>query len=259
MISKETPPKSEKIRVFCIIDGNIQEGSTIVQPTLQTNDDTADQALDIWVFLRIEFFGLKKLVSFGYYKNNHVQVGSSQIRVGSNFIRNNQTIRFNSGNRGFPATVVNRLFLRGPRHSMYFWDLTLTRMASRTRTAGTVLRIFSSSTTSARLLVTFLFQLQRAFGQKHREQEADQQKTKLNTPKFIGERHYKPISRPEVLTRIALTACRKETCGRLPKHPHTRADNTGRDQTHPLRPNRAIIRKERPPRLATHHRPTPRN
>ena len=39
-------------------------------------------------------------------------------------------------NRGFPATVVNRLFPRGSRHSTYSWDLTLARVANTSRTCG---------------------------------------------------------------------------------------------------------------------------
>ena len=40
------------------------------------------------------------------------------------------------GNRGFPATVVNRLFPRSPRHSTYSWDLTLARVTNASRTCG---------------------------------------------------------------------------------------------------------------------------
>ncbi|CAN7014223.1 unnamed protein product, partial [Brassica oleracea var. botrytis] len=47
-----------------------------------------------------------------------------------------QYSRIPHGNRGFPATVVNRLFPRGPRHSTYFWDLTLARVANANRTCG---------------------------------------------------------------------------------------------------------------------------
>ncbi|WZZ44051.1 hypothetical protein YC2023_040310 [Brassica napus] len=41
-----------------------------------------------------------------------------------------------TSNRRFPATVVNRLFPRSPRHSTYSWDLTLARVANASRTCG---------------------------------------------------------------------------------------------------------------------------
>ena len=68
-------------------------------------------------------------------------------------------------NRGFPATVINRLFPRSPRHSTYSCDLTLARVASGTRTGDTVLGDFPSSTTSPRLLVSPQVPLCRSWSQ----------------------------------------------------------------------------------------------